>query len=191
MAKQAERKEETRRRMLDAASRGFRSRGFAGIGVDAIARDAGATSGAFYAHLGSKAGAFSEALGHGLDEVIDAIPAYQKEHGHKWMEAFAAYYLGKPHRDDLACGCAMTALSPEVVRSDTATRRIYQTKMTDIATLIAAGLEGASAEIRLRKAWGLISILIGALTMARAMESDMLAEAVAAAAQEAAVAMSK
>ena len=41
------------------------------------------------------------ALERGLDEVIVAIPQFQNEHGSKWVEAFADYYLGKAHRDDL------------------------------------------------------------------------------------------
>ena len=73
MTRKAERKEETHRRMLSAASRSFRSSGFAGIGVDAIAKAAGATSGAFYAHFGSKDQAFRAALDLGLDEVIEGL----------------------------------------------------------------------------------------------------------------------
>ena len=53
MAK-GDKKLETRSRIIDAAGRSFRSNGYAGIGVDGIAKAAGVTSGAFYAHLGSK-----------------------------------------------------------------------------------------------------------------------------------------
>ena len=65
-------KEETRLKMRVAASRSFRAHGFAGVGVDGIAKEAGVTSGAFYSHFGSKDGAFSAALGVGLpvDEPI-------------------------------------------------------------------------------------------------------------------------
>ena len=55
-------KQETRKRIVSAASQGFRSHGYAGIGVDAIAKEAGVTSGALYAHMGSKDGAFEAAL---------------------------------------------------------------------------------------------------------------------------------
>jgi len=72
-------KEETRKRMLVAAGRSFRSYGYAGIGVSGIAKAAGVTSGAFYAHFGSKDGAFSADLEDGLDEVIENIPVIQKE----------------------------------------------------------------------------------------------------------------
>jgi TetR/AcrR family transcriptional regulator, transcriptional repressor for nem operon len=180
-------KEQTRERMLDAASRSFRSHGFAGVGVDAIARAAGATSGAFYAHLGSKDGAFRAALELGLDEVITAIPKVQREHGAQWVQAFAEYYLGKPHRDDLACGCAMTTLSPDVARSGPEAKAIFETKMKKIAGLIADGLEGGDAEQRLSRAWSMLGVLIGGLTLARSMKSNRRAEEIARSIREAAV----
>lgn len=180
-------KEQTRERMLDAASRNFRIHGFAGAGVDAIAKTAGVTSGAFYAHLGSKDGAFRAALELGLDEVIKAIPQYQNEHGADWVQAFADYYLAKPHRDDLACGCAMTTLSPEVARSGREIKAIFETKMKKIAGLIADGLTGGDAEQRLCRAWAMLGVLIGGLTLARSMKTTRQVEQIASSIRQAAV----
>ena len=73
----ADQKEKTRQKMLEAAGRGFRKYGYAGIGVDGLAKAAGVTSGAFYSHFGSKDGAFEVALIAGLDEVIEGIPKFQ------------------------------------------------------------------------------------------------------------------
>jgi len=53
MRYKADQKEETRRKMLEAAGRGFRSHGYSGIGVDGLAKAADVTSGAFYSHFGS------------------------------------------------------------------------------------------------------------------------------------------
>lgn len=65
---QAERKAETRRRLLDAAAERFAAEGVEGVSVDAVAETADRTSGALYAHFGSKAGLL-EAL---LDEWTEA-----------------------------------------------------------------------------------------------------------------------
>ena len=172
-------KEETRQKMLDAAGRGFRSRGFTGIGVDGLAKEAGATSGAFYAHFGSKAAAFDAALAVGLDEVIDAVPTYQEKHGGEWVKAFADYYLGKHHRKDLACGCAMATLTPEVVRADSGVQGAYERKMNTIADLMASGLAGSSRQERRARAWALLGVLIGGINVARAMKGARMAEEVA------------
>jgi len=182
MAKQQLRKAETHRALLNASSQAFRSKGYAGVGVDAIAKAAGATSGAFYAHLGSKDGAFHAALDLGLDEVISAVPSYQEDHGADWVEAFARYYLGAAHRKDRACGCAMTAMAPDVARAKPETRALYDRKMREIAALVAKGLPGTTDTVRMKRAWAFLSVLIGALTTARAFSDEALAETVTTAA---------
>jgi len=172
------RKEETRRRLLDAAGRSFRANGFAGIGVDGIAQEAGATSGAFYAHFGSKIGAFDAALAAGLDEVLETLPRLQQQNGAEWLRDFAAYYLGTAHRGDLACGCAMTTLTSEVVRAGEDTHAIYEAKMTRIAAILADGLTGGSEADRLTRAWAIISVLTGGLALARAMHTPGTADSI-------------
>lgn len=172
-------KQETRKRIINAASQGFRSHGYAGIGVDGIANKAGVTSGAFYAHLGSKDGAFKAALTAGLDEVIVAISEFQLHHGTQWVGALSNYYLGQAHRDDLSCGCAMATLSPEVVRTKPELHAIYEEKMIEIVELMAQGLVGNTHEECLSKAWAVLGILIGGLTMARAVASIKVADDIA------------
>lgn len=188
MAQTRSKKEKTRERMLDAAGQCFRSKGYAGIGVDGIAKAAGVTSGAFYAHFGSKDGAFGAALEAGLDEVIDAIPRYQRELGSGWVQAFAEFYLGKAHRDDLAGGCAMTTLSPEVVRTEPDVHAVYEAKMFGIAGLVADGLAGGSDEDRRARAWAMLGTLIGGLTLARAVKKRKVTEEIASSVLSAAVA---
>jgi AcrR family transcriptional regulator len=180
-------KEETRRKILEAAGRGFREHGYAGIGVDGLAKAAGVTSGAFYSHFGSKDGAFGVALAAGLDEVIEGVPTFQREHGADWVKAFAEYYLGKPHRSDLACGCAMATLTTEVVRSDAEVHVTFEKKMTLIADLVAHGLAGGSDENRRARAWSMLGVLIGGINVARAMKSAKAAEEVAEAIKAAAI----
>ena len=180
-------KEATRMKVIEAAGRGFRKHGYAGIGVDGLAKAAGVTSGAFYAHFGSKNGAFDVALAAGLDEVIVGVPEFQTKHGTDWVKAFVEYYLGKPHRNDLECGCAMATLTPEVVRSGTEVHAAFEKKMSKIAALVAQGLAGDSDEERRARAWSMLGILIGGINIARAMKSTKASEEVADAIKAAAI----
>ncbi|VAW94810.1 Transcriptional regulator, AcrR family [hydrothermal vent metagenome] len=180
-------KEETRRKMTEAVGQGFRQHGYAGIGVDGLAKAAGVTSGAFYSHFGSKDGAFEVALAAGLDEVIKGMPEFQSEYGVDWVKAFADYYLGKQHRTDLACGCAMAALTSEVVRSSAELHAKYEKKMKVIAELVARGLAGGTDKERLARAWSMLGVLIGGINIARAMKGTKASEEVAAAIKDAAV----
>jgi AcrR family transcriptional regulator len=73
VATQAERKDETRARLLAAAAAVFAERGIEGASVDAIADAAGRTTGALYAHFGSKEGLLLELLESWRSEVSLAI----------------------------------------------------------------------------------------------------------------------
>jgi len=72
---QEERKADTRARLLDAAAELFAERGIDAVSVDAVADAAGRTSGAVYAHFGSKQGlllALLDEWAHSLMTVIAA-----------------------------------------------------------------------------------------------------------------------
>lgn len=172
--------ERTRAALIGSAARGFRKEGYAGVGVDSIAKQAGVTSGAFYAHLGSKNGAFRAVLEAGLDEVVDTLPIYRAEHGDQWPQAFVDYYLGTAHRADVECGCAMTGLTPDVVRADAETRTDYAQKMDDIVAEIVKGLPAHISDSEgTGRAWGFLSALVGGLTLARAVGASDAAEIIA------------
>jgi len=160
----------TKAKLLESSGRAFRREGYAGIGVDSIAKDAGVTSGAFYSHLKSKNDAFRAALVAGLEEVLAALPEYRKTHGDKWPAAFADYYLGQAHRLDLEGGCAMTSLTPEVIRADAEVQTEYAAMMDRIVKEIAEHLpQKATADEQEDRAWAFLSTLIGGLTLARAV----------------------
>lgn len=117
-----ERNGQTRERVLDAAGRAFRVHGYAGVGVDALARAAGVTSGAFYGHFRSKADAFGAAALDGLRRLRAGVERARARCGDGWLEALAGFYLGAEHRRDTAGGCALPSLSADVARADEATR---------------------------------------------------------------------
>ncbi len=66
---QQERKAETRARLLDAAAGLFAEQGVDAVSVDAVAEAAGRTSGAVYAHFGSKQGLLLALLDSWKDSV--------------------------------------------------------------------------------------------------------------------------
>lgn len=180
-------KDETRQKVVQAAGRSFRKHGYAGIGVNGLAQAAGVTSGAIYSHFGSKDGAFCVALTAGLDEVIEGVPEFRRQHGSDWVKAFVDYYLSKSHRNDLETGCAMATLTGEVVRFGANVHVIYEKKMTAIADLVSQGLAGGSDEEIRARAWSMLGILIGGINVTRAMKSARASEEVAEAIKAAAV----
>ena len=67
--------EQTRERLLDAAARVFELKGYDGATVSLIAQEAGVTTGAIYAHYGSKAELLAAALtAHGERATASLFP---------------------------------------------------------------------------------------------------------------------
>src|SRR5271166_3940822 len=72
---QGERKAETRARLLTAAAELFADQGIDAVSVDAVAEAAGRTSGAVYAHFGSKQGLLLAVLDAWKDSVLTVLLA--------------------------------------------------------------------------------------------------------------------
>ena len=129
-----EHKEATRRRMIETASRRFKSDGIDGSGIATLVADAGLTNGAFYGHFASK------------DELIAAVLSQQFEvqvgvvndlpPGLASVEEYLRRYLSPAHRDDLAGGCPSAALLDEIGRCDQSVREAY----TDGASALIAAM---------------------------------------------------
>lgn len=164
-----EQKQEARARIVAAAGRGFRKRGFGGIGVDGLAKEANVTSGAFYGYFASKEAAFGVALALGLDELRGAIEELRQTDSANWIEKFVDFYLGEKRLCDLGESCSMQSLTGDVQRANPEIREAFEASMKGIVEAVAAGLpEGNEAE-RTGRAWALLSILSGGVTMARAV----------------------
>lgn len=174
---------ETRERLQRGVSRAFRSQGYAGIGVDALAGEAGATSGAFYANFESKQGAFMFAVDFGMDELLQGVRRFKAEHGVAWFERFVGWYLSPQHRKDIACGCALATLTPDVTRAEKAVKETFEKYFAQIVDEVADGLQGGSLEDRRGRARSVLALLAGSVTISRAVADPQAAEQIAAAAK--------
>ena len=72
---QAQRRADTRERLLQAAATRFAAEGIDRASIDAIADDAGRTSGSVYAHFGSKEGLLTALLDSWKNDVVVAATA--------------------------------------------------------------------------------------------------------------------
>jgi TetR/AcrR family transcriptional regulator, transcriptional repressor for nem operon len=181
----SEQKVETHQRILDAAGRGFRKGGFGGIGVDGLAKEAGVTSGAFYVHFGSKSDAFRESVIQGLDDLKAGVINYQSEYGRNWWPAFVRFYLSVKRTCDLSESCALQSMTPEVARSDIQCRVAFESGLYEVANAIIGGPVSPNVPRDLDSACCAIASLIGAVTLARAVNNQVFAEQIAAATHQA------
>src|SRR6185295_6301127 len=154
-------KTETRARILAGAGRTFRSHGYDGSGVDGLAKAAGVTSGAFYAHFKSKADAFREAVEQGMQELEGGVRSFQAQAGDQWVGAFVDFYLSEKRTCALTDSCALQSLTGEVARADEQIRETFENRLQGVVNAAAEGLAGSSAKARRQQALALLALLSG------------------------------
>jgi TetR/AcrR family transcriptional repressor of nem operon len=169
-----ERRAKTHDAVLKAAACELRERGFFGVGVDRLSAAAGVTSGAFYSHFSSKedvlASVIDANLGRPFVELGDGNLTKRRE----LLRAYLRRYISLEHRDDPGQGCVIPTLSADVARSGEAIRKIYQQRMDEFIGKIASLMKGTPGA-REKKAWSLLSMMVGAMLIARAMPDRNLA----------------
>jgi len=173
-----EQQEETRGRILHSVSRGFRGKGFGGVGIDALAKGAEVTSGAFYGHFRSKVDAFRAAVTTGLREFTDGVANLQAQHGDGWIEALADFYFTDRVTCDLADGCALQSLTGDVARGDAKTKTTFEKGYLELVAALASGLRGDRADAEAR-AILMTALFAGGVTIARAVRRPELRNRIA------------
>ena len=164
----------SRERIIDAASALFRAKGFDGIGVADIMKAADLTHGGFYGHFASKDDLVAQASQRSMaraaanwERVVAAAPD-------KPYAALLDHYLSPRHRDDPGHGCAFAALSNDAGRCGTDVRKAFAEGLAPLLAIITNALPGFSKTSRRRKAVAAMAALVGALTLARAVEDEAL-----------------
>ncbi|MBV7458020.1 TetR/AcrR family transcriptional regulator [Acidovorax sp. sif1233] len=179
---------ENRERILDAAARLFRERGFDGIGVADLMKSAGLTHGGFYGHFASKDELMAQATARALDGLQSAWAALARgaaAQGRDPLAAIESAYLSPGHRDAPGQGCLLAALGGDASRQGPAVRRAVtegmQAQVAGLATLVP----GRSKAAKRQRALADYASLVGALVLARAADdpqfSDEILQATAAA----------
>lgn len=178
MSAKAEQKERTHESILDSACRLVRERGIVGARVADVMKGAGLTVGGFYAHFASK-----EAL---VDEVFRRTAAAARDrflHGiddkpaEVRVEVLMKRYLSVAHRDAPEGGCPMPAVVGEVATTAPEHGAVLAEGVESLATAIENRLPKSSpASSRRTIALGVVALLYGGLTLARATRGTGLSD---------------
>ncbi|CAN7506846.1 TetR/AcrR family transcriptional regulator [Caulobacter sp. LjRoot300] len=163
-----------RLRILDAASRLFREKGFDAVSVAEVMKAAGLTHGGFYGHFDSKDDLVARAIAH-IFTVQEAGQGGGGQGGGE-LAGYLNAYLSPWHRDRIGEGCPTAALVADIRRQAAAAR----TAMTDgfrsqIDRVAAALPAGDPAQAR-RQAVGTWAAMVGAVVLARAIDDPVLSE---------------
>jgi TetR/AcrR family transcriptional repressor of nem operon len=166
-------KDESHDRIVRVAAARFREAGVDGIGVADLMKDAGLTHGGFYRHFDSRDELVAEAIERALRDggrVVEAV-ANSKQFP---LATLVDAYLSTAHRDGLATSCAVTTLAGDVARSNDRARSAYTLQVGTYLELLIKLIPGDKKRSRRIKAIAALSTLVGAVSMARAVNDERL-----------------
>ena len=170
---------ETRRRILEIASRAFRRQGIEATGVAEIMAAAGLTHGGFYRHFNSKEELVVEAVAMGLEQLVLKSERAASQ-GTEAALKHALEYLSSANRDDIGGGCTFASTGSELVRADEKTRHVaseaFKRTIQGLVPFICPATCAAEDSDQTSLAIGVLTNMIGALTMARLVDDPELSE---------------
>jgi len=165
---------ENRARVVDAAAKLFREKGFDAVGVAELMRAAGMTHGGFYNHFASKEAVEAEACEQVFAksvaklENIAEIP--DEEDRRRAFEDYRTRYVSQAARDATSASCPMVAFAGDVSRQSAEVRDVYAAGLRAyLDAFERAGDSGEDDEAGRRLAIKQFSELVGALTLARSV----------------------
>lgn len=162
-----------RARIVSEGARLLRDRGIEGVGVDAVAEAAGLTHGGVYSHFESKDALAAAAVGYALQasmtEWLGLIEGLEPQVA---FGQLAKAYVSRTHRDNPGAGCAIAALGVEALRGNDVLRAVLAQGTVDFIAILETVSSKASGDDKRKDAIVHAAMMIGAVVMARAANSD-------------------
>ena len=179
-----EQAQHNREKVVEAAARLFRERGIDGIGVAELMKSVGLTHGGFYGQFGSKEELVAEACAWAFERSAAKWQRTAAAHPRTATGAIADFYLTPEHRDRPGSGCAAAALAGDMAREGVHARQAFTQGVRDLVGVLAAGSGAATPRKRRGDALATFSTMLGAITLARAVDDPELADEILAAARQ-------
>lgn len=171
-------KEQTRERIVRSAARAIRAKGYDGVGVAEVMKDAGLTHGGFYAHFASRDALLVEALDAAAGDALDGLGRVASQV--PVPEAFDAMidrYLSDAHVATPEGGCTLAALGTETRRQSPEVRQVATRRAKEMIDLIERQMPGWGEPGRHADAMAVMCSLVGAMVVARAVDDADLSKA--------------
>jgi len=172
-----EHRDRTRARIVRSAQLLFNRHGFDSVKIDDIMAQAGLTRGGFYSYFETKSELYAEAILLSLAETPwgrwDGLSVdFSADDAARQV---VNVYLSDQHFGDVDGSCPMVALPSDVARSEPAVRRAFESVFNSMAGLFQKTLEESGQADR-QRALTIASICVGAMVVARAVDSRSLSE---------------
>jgi TetR/AcrR family transcriptional repressor of nem operon len=165
----AERKPDTRARILASAERLIKERGPQGASIEAVMREAGLTVGGFYAHFPSKEAMVDEAVLVGIERSLGGfLEGLEGEPPARFARSLIDRYLEQATMAGLEQACPLTLLLPDVARADETAKRAFAERTAQLVARVETRLPTVEGMAPRDVALALFASLAGAVSFARA-----------------------
>jgi TetR/AcrR family transcriptional regulator, transcriptional repressor for nem operon len=168
--------EKNRQTVINVASQLFREHGFDGIGLKDLMEAAGLTQGAFYKQFASKddlvAQASERAFECGIRRWSAAVEANPKDP----LGAVSALFLSMGHREERGDGCPVVALGADAARQGPDVKASFEAGIGKYLEMLGPWLGESDGEDSTDKAMAVLSTMVGATVLSRAVNDERLAK---------------
>jgi AcrR family transcriptional regulator len=163
----AEYKKQARAKLVEASGRHAKQHGFIGSGMADLAAAAGVTTGSLYKHFSGKSDLFATMITAELKRTADLYGAVDAADPVQVSRALAGY-LSLSHVQQPGAGCPLPSLTPEIGRAGEEVKLAFEQGVRAIHANVQA-LTGDTDS-----AWAVMAQNVGAVMIARAMQSETL-----------------
>jgi TetR/AcrR family transcriptional repressor of nem operon len=166
----------SRERILEAAARQIGERGLDSVGVAELMQSAGLTKGAFYGHFESRDAMIAEAARRAMEkgqEKLDPLFARKKR---PTLEQVLDVWLDPAHVANPTGGCGICTLAGEARYGGPQVQQViteqFNMNVEQIAQTLGSGDQATA------RATAILSAIVGAVSMARAVGDAALARVI-------------
>jgi TetR/AcrR family transcriptional repressor of nem operon len=163
-------------RILDIAAARIRHDGIGGLAVAELMKEAGLTHGGFYRHFDSREQLVAEAAQRALSQGSEWTIASGELGGQRGFTKLVDGYLSAWHRDHPESGCGVAGVAADVARDGGPARGSYTHQVKACLAVLADLIDDPDRQAGEREAVLTLSVLVGAISMARAIDDPDLSE---------------
>jgi TetR/AcrR family transcriptional repressor of nem operon len=167
---------ENRQTVITVASRLFREHGFDGIGLKDLMKGAGLTQGAFYKQFESKGDLAAQASRRALESAFHRWSAAAAANPQDPLGAVIEFYLSMAHRAERMDGCPIVALGSDAARQGADVKASFEAGIKEHLEMLGSWVGEADGEESGGKALAILSTMVGAVLLSRAVNDEQLAK---------------
>lgn len=162
--------------VINTASELFREHGFDGIGLKDLMKGAGLTQGGFYKQFASKEDLIAQASARAMEKAAERWTEAVEKTPEAPLEAVIGFYLSPEHVEERAKGCPMVALGADAARQGPEVKASFEAGVLAHLGRLTRMIDAADQDGRSDKAMTILSLMVGAMTLARSMNDKALAQ---------------